>query len=458
MMGQGNGNAERTILHVDLDAFFAQAERLAVPRLRSKPLIVGGFPGTRGVVACASYEARPSGIHAGMSLTEAARRCPDAVFLPCHPARYVDLSVRMLKLLLRLTPCVEMASIDEAFLEIQENPSGSMENVCTSRSPHVDPSGSMENVCTSRNPHVDPSGSMENVCSSAETRGHLEAAIPLACSIGHAIEERLGLSASIGLGPNKLIAKMASGLDKPGGLTVLDRTQFCRRFHPEPVTALYGVGPATARTLETIGIRKIGQLASASPSKLRSLFGVWGSLLGAAARGEENSPVIPYHERPHAKSLGHEVTLPIDTSDRFVLRRILLSVCDEVATDLRREKKTGRTIHLKLRSDAIEMRTMQMRLTIATSSTQTIYRAAWRMLTQRLNGRPIRMLGVSVSGLAAGSTAKTGDLFDSGRLDQLDRAIDSIQDRFGRRTVHRASLLGNQTVWNERHPILPPSH
>lgn len=383
----------RVILHIDMDAFFAQAELLALPALRGKPLIIGGSPGQRGVVATASYEARPYGIHSGMSLTEAQHLCPHAVFLPCHPTRYFDLSARILKILLKLTPKVEAASIDEAYLDASDK--------------------------------VDS----------------LQAARAMAQSIQNALLERLSLTCSVGVGPNKLIAKMAAGLDKPSGLTVLNRDEFRRRFFSEPVTTLYGVGKATASALSTLGIERIEQLAIAPDSLLRKRFGIWGPVIGAAARGEDLSPVVPYHETPDPKSLGHEFTLPANETDRSTLRRWLLGLCDEVAGDLRTEDRAGDTVHLKVRYSDFTTRTHQTKLAEPTSSTRKIYRVALGLMSHINGGRPVRLLGVTISNLSRFQGSSTMDLFDSPKSDLLDEATDRIRHRYGRRRIRRASLI-----------------
>jgi DNA polymerase IV len=384
----------RVILHLDLDAFFAQAEVLAAPALKGKPLIVGGIPGGRGVVATASYEARVYGISSGMSLLEAARRCPDAVFLPCHPPRYFDLSSRLLRLLLTRTPAVEVASIDEAYLD------------------------------------------------ASRLVADLTGGFALAKSIQDDVRRRLALSCSIGVGENKLVAKMAAGLRKPGGLTCLDRAEFGKRFHPEPVSTLYGVGIATTPKLERIGIRTVADLAAAPDRVLRSLFGVWGPLLGSAARGEDESPVIPYHSRPDAKSIGHEYTLPRDESDRDEVRRVFLGLCDEVASDLRAEGWMAGSVHIRIRWRDWKTIGRQCGLVRPADSARRIFHAGWRLFEMNDSGMPVRLIGISAAHLVPKARViKPGDLFDEGGEEELTRAIDQVRESFGRGILKRASLL-----------------
>ncbi len=385
---------ERVILHLDLDAFFAQAEVLAAPSLRGKPLVVGGVPGGRGVVATASYEARRFGIRSGMSLSEALRRCPDAVFLPCHPPRYFDLSARLLKILLARTPAVEMSSIDEAYLD------------------------------------------------ASRLAADLAAGARLARSIQEEVGRRLRLSCSVGVGESKLVAKMAAGLYKPGGLACLDAAAFRKRFYPEPVSALFGVGIATAPKLERVGIRTVEDLATAPDRLLSGMFGVWGPLLGKAARGEDASPVVPYHDRPKAKSIGHEYTLPMDERSRGEVMRILLGLCDEVASDLRTEGWKAGSVHLRVRWSDWQTISRQRRLDRGIDSAKEMFRVGRSLFERNDCGRPVRLIGIAAGHLSpAGPEIDCGDLFGGGENRDLDQAIDRLRDSFGRGVLKRASLM-----------------
>jgi DNA polymerase IV len=392
-MVPARSNDGRVVLHIDMDAFFAQAEVLADPRLRGRPVVVGGIPGQRGVVATASYEARVFGIHSGMSLTEAQRRCPGAIFLPCHSKRYLDLSARILQMLLEITPIFEPASIDEAFLDARG------------------------------------------------IAADLERGAELARTIQSRTYERLNLTCSVGIGPNKLIAKMASALRKPSGRTAMDTAAFRAFFWPEPVGVLYGVGKASIPKLEAIGIRTVGELAVAPVSVLRTLFGVWGPLLGAAARGEDESPVIAYHATPRAKSLGHEYTLPHDEEDRTELHRLLLGLCDEVGSDMRAEGWVGDTVHLKIRWSDFTMVGRQVRLQEPTASTLRLVRTTRALFRQCDLDRPVRLMGVSVSGLVPATGIATRDLFDGENAETFESAIDTLRRLHGRGIVRRASMI-----------------
>jgi len=382
----------RVLLHVDMDAYFAGVEVLANPALRGLPVIVGGHPGSRGVVATASYEARPFGIRPGMPLAEAARRCPRAVFLPGDPPKYVFYSLRLLELLRGFSPQVEPFSIDEAFVEL---------------------SGQARTLVEGRD---------------------------VAVEVQRAIDRRLALSASIGVGPNKLVAKMASGLDKPHGITVLDRADFRRRFWPRTAGELFGVGEKTAAALALLGIRTIGDLAQAPPAGLVRAFGVIGGALRHMARGEDSTPLIPYYEGLPIKSMGHEHTLARDEADPERLAAMLLRLTEQVARRLRQAGLAGRTVTVKLRF--IDFRTITRRRTLdlPTDEEQRIFPVARDLLFRNQNGAPLRLIGVSVSGLAGG--AGTEYLFGADRRRRrVIGAADRLRDRFGENVLTRARVL-----------------
>ena len=291
------------ILHVDMDAFFAAVEQASNPRLIGRPVVVCGDPDRRGTVATASYEARAFGVHAGMPTGEARRLCPGGVFLEGQPEKYRSVSVYLLELYKRITPAVEPFSIDEAFLDLAGTPYD-----------------------------ADP-----------------ESARRAARTIQRWTSERLGLSATVGIGPNKLIAKMASGVDKPRGLTWFDAEAFRRRFWPLPVEALWGIGGQTTLALGRLGVRTIADLAHFPEERLAGAFGVNGPRMKVAAWGEDLSPVVPYYEGVDARSMGHEFTLLTDLRDTDVLEGLLVRLSDQVARRMRKEGYQGRVVVLKLR-------------------------------------------------------------------------------------------------------------
>ena len=289
------------ILLVDMDAFFASVEQAEHPQLRGHPVIVCGDPSRRGVVTAASYEARPFGVRAGMPLGEARRMCPGAHVVEGSPEKYVALSLQLLESYTTYTPDVEPFSVDEAFVGL-------------------DP----------RVPMIE--------------------AVRIAREIQAAIERRYGLGASIGVGPNKLIAKMAAGLEKPRGLTPLDEPAFRAAFWPRDIQEMWGVGPRLAMRMRSLGFKTVGDLAHAPEPLLRSAFGKIGPMLREAAWGRDETPIVPYHRGVDAKSMGHEVTLPEDCDDPAFLEGTLLRLADQVARRLRTEGYVGRTVTLKLRN------------------------------------------------------------------------------------------------------------
>ncbi len=384
------------ILHVDMDAFFAAVEQAANPRLKGRPVVVCGDPERRGTVATASYEARAFGVHAGMATGEARRRCPDGVFVEGDPEKYRSISLYLLDLYRRLTPAVEPFSIDEAFLDLAGTAYGASRE-------------------------------------SAEQAGR---------TVQRWVAERLGLSASIGLGPNKLVAKMAAGVVKPRGLTFLDEDAFRRRWWPLPVAALWGIGEQTAAALERIGIASVGALAHASEAKLAAAFGVNGPRMKVAAWGEDTTPVVPYYEGVDSKSMGHEFTLLTDVRERDVLEGLVLRLADQVARRMRREDYRGRIVVLKIRYADFRTVIRQRALAGYVDDDRTIYQVALRLLRENLEPRPVRLVGVSCAGLErAHGVEQEGLLIADRRARSLLRGVDRVRDRWGEHAVLRAGAL-----------------
>jgi DNA polymerase-4 len=281
----------------------------------------------------------------------------------------------------------------------------------------------------------------------------------LAQSIQDEVRNTLRLSCSIGVGESKLVAKMAAGLNKPGGLACLDRAAFRARFHPEHVSVLYGVGPATTPKLEKIGIHTIADLAMTPDHVLSDLFGVWGPLLGAAARGDDESPVVPYHARPKAKSLGHEYTLPRDQDDRGEVLRVLLGLCDEVASDLRAEGWRAGAIHVKIRWSDWTSIGRQRTLDSPTDSTRRLFNAGRRLFEQNDTGKAVRLIGISAADLSPAKRAvDPGDLFGDRDGREMDAAIDKLRDSFGRGAIKRASLIAGEARSSPDPASVPHPH
>jgi DNA polymerase IV len=389
--------APRVILHVDMDAFFASVEALAAPSLRGLPLVVGGTPGSRGVVATASYEARRFGIEPGMSLTEAESRCRGAVFLAGDPPKYLYYSLRMLQILRAHAPLVEPFSIDEAFVEV------------TGQAPD------------------------------------LAAGSRIGAAIQSAIQKALGLSASIGIGPNKLVAKMASRVAKPQGNTVLDREAFQRHFWPLAVSKLYGVGDKTAVALASLGVHTVGDLALAPRAILERAFGVVGVQLMHMAAGSDDTPLIPYYEGVAEKSMGHEHTLARNESDPARLEAVLLRLTEQVARRLRLAGKRGRRVVVKLRFADFRTITRQRTLAHPTDEERTIYPLARTLMRANYEGRPLRLVGVSVADLTSDPGLES--LFASDRRHrEVLGAVDELRDRFGENVLTRGKVMAARSM------------
>jgi DNA polymerase-4 len=341
----------RAIIHLDLDAFFAAVEILLRPELAGKPVIVGGRPADRGVVASASYEARAFGVHSAMPMIRALALCPDAVVLPPRHGVYGEYSRRVMDILRRATPLVEPMSIDEAYLDV------------TAQTPPW------------------------------------EAAVDLARQLQRQVGEKVHLSASLGVAANKLVAKVASDRDKPGGLTVVRPGEEVAFLAPLPVRVLQGVGPVMARKLGEMGLTTVGQLAQVPESDLVLRFGQWGAALAREARGIDDRPVVTEHEM---KSVSQEHTFPRDVANPAALQAKLRELSQGVAQDLKRSELAAGTIAIKLRYGDFSTLTRQMRLTVPTSDPELIYQAAFTLLRRAWqSGRAVRLLGVAARSLSA---------------------------------------------------------
>jgi DNA polymerase-4 len=397
MIGARNthrGPPRRWVLLADMDAFFSSVEQACHPHLRGQPVIVCGDPSRRGVVTAASYEARPTGVRAGMPLVEARRLCPDAHYLEGDPEKYVAMSLRLLEHYLTFTPDVEPFSVDEAFLA------------------------------------VGPVG------------GTLETARDIAAEIQRTVLEKFDLTASIGVGPNKLIAKMASGVVKPHGLTAFDPPMFQAHFWPLPVRELWGVGEQMSARLGELGIVTVGDLAHADPKRLEAAFGVIGPQLAEAAHGHDETPLIPYHEGVDPKSMGHEVTLPEDCHDTLALEGTLLRLSDQVARRLRSEGFRGRTVTLKLRDHRFATHLRQRSIGRSTDDHARVFELARTLWRELWNGDPVRLLGVSVSGLERASGGSQVELFGvDDRATRLRAAMDRVRDQLGEAVLVPAGSL-----------------
>jgi DNA polymerase-4 len=382
----------RTILHVDLDAFFAAVEQRDHPQLRGKPVIVGGGgPNQRGVVSTASYEARRFGVHSAMPLREAGRRCPDGIFLPVDGRKYLRVSRDVMAILRRFTPLVEPISIDEAFLDV--------------------------------------TGSRE-LFGDGPT---------IARAIKDAVRDEVQLTISIGVATTKLVAKIASDLEKPDGLVVVPPGDEVAFLAPLEIGRLWGVGEKTATVLREYGVKTIGDLAALPEDLMERRFGKMGPMLGDRARGRDADRVVGEGEA--AKSVGHEHTFDVDTSDREVIERTLLAMAEGVSGRLRASGVRASTVTVKIRDSSFRTITRQRTLAEPTDLTDPIYRVALELARPEVRGLRIRLLGVSASNL--GEREQLG-LFpaDDPRRRRAIEAADRLRRRYGERAVTRARLLG----------------
>jgi DNA polymerase-4 len=378
------------VLHVDMDAFYASVEQRDDPSLRGRPVVVGADPRGRGVVAAASYEARRFGIHSAMPIGRAHRLCPTAAFLPVDMAKYVKVSEDIMALMREVTPLVEPLSLDEAFLDV--------------------------------------TGSKVLLGEGRQVAARLKARI----------RDRVGLTASAGVAPNKFLAKIASDLEKPDGLVEVRPGEEARFLRDLPIRRLWGVGPASESELAALGIRTIGQLAATPAETLRSRFGSSGLHLRELAWGRDDRPVVPWHD---PKSIGAEETFGHDTRDLRRVRATLLGQADRVARELRAEGLAGLTVTLKLRDAEFRTVTRQDTKTVATTDAVEIFERAWAALEKLPRSLPIRLVGLSVSGLIKGETPRQLGFFDrSARAERVSRVSDEVRARFGPRALRRASL------------------
>jgi DNA polymerase-4 len=381
---------DRIILHIDMDAFFISVEQRDQPSLRGKPAAVcGSLP--RSVVTSANYEARPYGIRAGMSVQEAKRRCPQLILVEGTHSKYTETAARIFSILKDYTPLVEVASIDEAYLDIAQS-------LLLFKSPF----------------HI-------------------------AQSIKHRIREREQLTCSIGVGPNKLIAKLGSRLKKPDGLMVIQQEEVRGIFEELPVSSIHGIGPKFEEELKSMGIFTCGQLGRFPVSLLNKRFGVIGQRLHEMGLGVDESPVVPFDEEEDAKSISHSVTLEEDTSDLHVLRKVLLQLSERVARRMRKEGFYGRRISITVRYSDFYTFSKQKTLSQLINSGHEIFHHALELFESIHHPKSIRLLGVGASLLKKEWCQL--DLFEKrDKKDSLVRAMDRVNERFGDWTLTWASL------------------
>jgi len=392
--------AERVIVHLDMDAFFAAVEQRDRPELRGLPVVVGADPKGgrgRGVASTCSYEARRFGIRSAMPISEAWRRCPTAIFLPVRMEAYAQASEVVFNVLDEFTPDVEPVSIDEAFLDV-------------SRSIHL-----------------------------------FGTKLGLAERIRERIETETPLTASMGIAPCKMVAKIASDLRKPRGIVIVEPDEVEGFLRPLPVAKLWGVGTRTQEALDRLGIRTIGELAARPREELIRHFGRQGEDLCDLAHGRDDRPVETAGE---AKSIGHENTFEHDTRDPRLVASTLMELCEGVALRLRRAGLQGRTVTTKIRFEDFTTLTRATTVESPVDAAAGIYQIASANLGRvAVKGHKIRLIGVSVSGFEArvrqltlfGDTPRDAPGGEKQRL--IADAIDRIKTRFGHDALHHGTTL-----------------
>ncbi|MCD6393665.1 MAG: DNA polymerase IV [Planctomycetes bacterium] len=380
----------RYILHIDMDAFYASVEQLDDPGLKGKAVIVGGSPAKRGVVSAASYEARKFGVHSAMPMSQAVRLCPDGIVLPVRMKRYVELSNKIHEIFSRYTDQIEPISLDEAFLDV--------------------------------------AGSTQ-LFGSAEQIGR---------RIKHEIKEELGLTASVGIAPNKFLAKLASDLEKPDGFVIITEDNKKRILDVLPISRIWGIGRVTEQALKAIGINTIGQLKNTAPEHLKDSLGNQTGGILRLAHGIDDREVESIHV---AKSISSEETFAVDIDDKDVLLGVLLGQVQEVAQRLRKGKFEAKTITLKLRYGDFKTVTRSSTFSKATNTTETLWRQARAVFLKwhKKSAGPLRLLGFGASGLITEGAGQK-ELFvnpEEEKQKRLDQASDKIKNRYGNDAVKR---------------------
>jgi len=381
----------RTILHIDMNAFFAGVEQAMNPALRGKPVAVVGAA-KRTVITTSSYEARKYGVRTGMAVWEARRCCPELILVVGNNRRYTHTSAGIVKMMLDYTPLVEVFSIDEAFMDL---------------------TGSLKLF-----------GSAENIAMLLKSR----------------IRHRFGLTCSIGLAPNKLLAKLASDMEKPDGLTIISQERVAEILETVPIKDLCGIGRQTERRLRLLGITTCGELGRFPVEILTKKFGVVGRYLHRMGKGIDDSPVVPAEESDPVKSVGHSMTLERDIDKREEILTYLLQLSEMVGRRARRYRVSGRTVSLQVRyADFDTNFVKQLSLPNYVSLSDDIYRAAVRILDSVTLEQPVRLLGVRLSALR--HREEQLPLFGSdGKRLLAARAMDEVNDRYGEFSVTFGSL------------------
>lgn len=389
---------QKRIIHLDMDAFYASVESLDDPRLAGKPVIVGGAS-SRGVVSAASYAARKFGVHSAMSVVKARKICPNGIFIRPRMSRYNDVSKVIMAIFHRYTPLVEPLSLDEAFLDV---------------------TGSEKLFGT---------------------------AVHIAESVRKQVAEEIGLTVSAGIATSKLVAKIASDMDKPDGLTVVPEGMDRQFVTPLPISKLWGVGRVMQKQLALLGVATIGDLSKLSRELLSRKFGKHGIHLYYASRAIDSREVEPFRE---IKSIGHEETFADDIVDLSVLEKELLSLSVRVGRRLRSHGVMARTIIIKTKYYDFIQTTKSKTLQQATDDSATLYRNGCKLLYQTLAGKkPMRLLGITAANLVETGLPTQGLLFTQSKSEHqknLNQAVDTITNKYGSNVLKPGTLVEKNKV------------
>ncbi|WP_027094391.1 DNA polymerase IV [Cohnella thermotolerans] len=392
-----NGNRSRIILHMDMNAFYCSVHAAEQPDIyKGKPTAVAGSVELRkGVVVTSSYEARARGVRTGMTVRQATRVCPELIVIQPDFDLYRKYSRAFLKIAGSYTPLVEAVSIDECYLDI-----------------------------TGSRQFGEP--------------------LDIAEAIRRRVREELSLPCSIGVAPNKLLAKMASDMRKPDAITVLRRRDVPGLLWDKPCQTLFGIGKKTAEKLTRLNIRTIGELAAADEKWLVERFGVYGGWMKRAANGIDDAPVEPI--RDAAKSIGHTTTLPADLTRKEQYRAVLLNLADQTTRRLRRQGMMSSTVQITIRDPDMKTITRSATLDVPTDAADEVYKEACRLMDRHWKvGKPVRLLGITLQGLSPKSeTPIQLDLFGyekAPRKEQLNKVMDRLRDKYGESAVLTAGML-----------------
>ena len=390
----------RRIMHIDLDAFFVSVEQVDNPELRGKPVVVGGKPERRGVVAAASYEARAFGLHAGMPLITASRLCPQTIFIEGSFPKYRRASQRFLAILADFSPYLEPLGLDEAFLEAT---------------------------------------GFESIYGSIHD---------MALQIKKRVKAELGLSASIGIAGGKVVAKVASELGKPDGLLEVAAGEERSFLAPLEIAKLPGVGRKTEQVLKKRGINTIGELAETPLATIKAELGIYGEVLHRHASGIDERKVMPPAE---AKSISRETTFAEDTRDRARLKATLRYLSERVGSQLRQQGKEARCLILKLRYANFTTISRHRTLGQGTSSDQSIFEGGFALLEKALSRetKAVRLIGIGVSGLTEPARQLNMLKPSALRSEQLNKTIDRIRKRYGFSAIQTGQTLLLKDIFPE---------